>query len=298
MWPTNSRIQEAEAQRFFERRTELGLRPLVIHANYLINLASSEPVLRARSVQAFQGELVRALALHADFLVLHPGAAGERSRLEAIYAIAEGVHHATRGMRLENLRILFENTAGQGSSIGGRLEELRGLLDLCSDLPVGICLDSAHLLASGYDIRTPEALEDTLRQVEKTVGLNTVYVMHLNDSKAPLAARSDRHEHIGKGKIGLPAFKNILNHPLLAGRAFLLETPIDKPGDDRRNVRTLWALVGVDSRELPGVVEGFTMYRGPKFSAGSAARTIRRSTRPLRRGGAPAPKKKSAASKR
>jgi deoxyribonuclease IV len=291
MWPTNSRIQEGEAQRFLERRTEIGLHPLVIHANYLINLASSEPVLRARSVQAFQGELVRALALNADFLVFHPGAAGERSRIEAIYAIAEGVHHATRGLRLENLRILFENTAGQGSSIGARLEELRGLLDLCSDLPVGVCLDTAHLLASGYDIRTPETLEETLRQVEKTVGLNTVFVMHLNDSKVALGGRSDRHEHIGKGKIGLAAFRSVLNHPLLAGRAFLLETPIDKPGDDRRNVRVLWSQVGVDARQIPGAKDGFTMYRGPKFSNRNAARAIRRSARP-------SPKKKPASSKR
>jgi len=214
----------------------------------LINLASPDRVLRARSVQAFHGELVRAQALGADFLVAHPGACCGSSMQDAISAIADGLRQAARGLKLEGLRILLENTAGQGSSVGSRFEELRAILDLCGDLAMGVCVDTAHIFAAGHDIRTAEGLERTLQHVETTIGLANVYVIHTNDSKTPLASRVDRHDHIGKGHIGLEAFGRILNHPLLAGRAFILETPIDKPGDDRRNVAALWKLLG---REVP-----------------------------------------------
>jgi len=251
MWSRDrdsSRIQAADAARFRERRAALGLGPLVIHDNYLINLASPDRVLRARSVQAFHGELVRAQALGADFLVAHPGACCGSSMQDAISAIADGLRQAARGLKLEGLRILLENTAGQGSSVGSRFEELRAILDLCGDLAMGVCVDTAHIFAAGHDIRTAEGLERTLQHVETTIGLANVYVIHTNDSKTPLASRVDRHDHIGKGHIGLEAFGRILNHPLLAGRAFILETPIDKPGDDRRNVAALWKLLG---REVP-----------------------------------------------
>ncbi len=251
MWSRDrdsSRIQAADAARFRERREALGLGPLVIHDNYLINLGSPDRVLRARSVQAFHGELVRALALGADFLVAHPGACCGSSMQDAISAIADGLRQAARGLKLDGLRILLENTAGQGSSVGSRFEELRAILDLCGDLPMGVCVDTAHIFAAGHDIRTAEGLERALQHVQTTIGLANVYVVHTNDSKTPLGSRVDRHDHIGKGHIGLEAFGRILNHPLLAGRAFILETPIDKPGDDRRNVAALWKLLG---REVP-----------------------------------------------
>jgi len=245
MWPRGpARIAEAEAVRFRERRRELGLGPLVIHDNYLINLASPNPVLRTRSVQAFHQELVRALALGADFLVAHPGCGRESDTNTAINSIAQGLKHATRGLKLGDLMILLENTAGQGTSVGSRFEELKGILDACPDLPLGICIDTAHTFAAGWDLRTTEGLESALQAMDRTVGLDRVAVVHMNDSKTHLGSRVDRHENIGKGKIGLEAFGRILNHPLLAGRAFILETPIDKPGDDRRNVAALWKLVG------------------------------------------------------
>jgi deoxyribonuclease-4 len=109
---------------------------------------------------------------------------------------------------------------------------------------MGVCIDTAHTFAAGWDIRTAEGLEAALREIDRTVGLARVAVVHVNDSKTPLGSQVDRHEHVGKGRIGLAAFERILNHPLLAGRAFILETPIDKPGDDRRNVAVLWKLVG------------------------------------------------------
>src|ERR1700685_1286453 len=245
MWVRGpSRISEADATRFRERRKVLGLGPLVIHDNYLINLASPNPVLRTRSVQAFHQELVRAIALGADYLVAHPGSGRESTPLAAVAAIAQGLKQAARGLKLGDLKILLENTAGQGTSIGSRFEELRAILDSSPDLPLGICIDTAHTFAAGWDLRTVEGLEHTLQALDRTVGLDRVYVVHVNDSKTHVGSRVDRHEHIGKGKIGLEAFGRILNHPLLAARAFILETPIDSPGDDKRNVAALWKLLG------------------------------------------------------
>jgi deoxyribonuclease IV len=269
-----SRISEADATRFRERRKELGLGPVVIHDNYLINLASPDPVLRTRSVQAFHQEIVRAMALGADYLVAHPGSGRESERSTAISAIAQGLRQAARGLKMGELQILLENTAGQGSSVGSRFEELRDIIQACTDLPLGVCVDTAHIFAAGFDIRTAEGLEATLQTIDRTVGLARVAVVHVNDSKAAFASRVDRHEHIGHGKIGLEAFGRILNHPLLAGRAFILETPIDKPGDDRRNVAALWKLVG---REVTasGNRDGMKPRRKQKKAASAKSRRAR-----------------------
>jgi deoxyribonuclease-4 len=245
MWAHGiGRLTSADAERFRARRTALQIGPVVIHGNYLINLASPNPVLRARSVQAFHQELVRAIDLGADFLVAHPGSYCDGRADTGIAAIAQGLRQATRGLKLGELKILLENTAGQGSSIGSKFEELRAILGACSELPLGVCIDTAHTFAAGWDIRTIEGLDSALRDIQATVGLDRVAVVHVNDSKTAHGSRVDRHEHIGKGKIGAEAFARILGHPLLSGRAFILETPIDKPGDDRRNVALLWKLAG------------------------------------------------------
>jgi deoxyribonuclease IV len=265
MWARgNSRIAETEAERFRARRKELALGPLVIHANYLINLASPNPVLRTQSVQGFHQELVRGMALGADFLVVHPGSRLESSIEAGVAAIAESLKQAARGLKLGELRILLENTAGQGSSLGSRFEELKAVLDACPELPLGICIDTAHLFAAGWDIRKAAGIEAALRHIESTVGIDRVRVVHMNDSKTALGSRVDRHEHIGKGKIGIEAFREILKHPLLAGRAFILETPIDKPGDDKRNVAALWRLTG---RVVRATGEGMKPRRGKRRQA-------------------------------
>lgn len=273
MWTRGlARVAESDASRFRARRKELGLGPLVIHDNYLINLASANPVLRTRSVQAFHQELVRAIALGADFLVAHPGCCGaDRGMDEAVAAIAQGLKQAARGLKLGDLRLLLENTAGQGTSVGSRFEELQGIIDKCPELPLGVCIDTAHLFAAGWDLRSARGLEAALHDIARTVGLHRVAVVHVNDSKTPLGSRVDRHEHIGKGRIGLEAFGRILNHAQLAGRAFILETPIDKPGDDRRNVAALWKLVA------PGVVaaaqDGVKPPRQPAIKSQSKSTT-------------------------
>jgi len=272
MWPRpGSRIAETEAARFRARRAELGLGPLVIHDNYLINLACPDRVMRTKSIQAFHDELIRAVSLVADFLVAHPGSALGGDKDQAIADIAQGMRQAARGMTLGGLRILVENTSGMGSAVGARFEEVRAILDLTGDLPIGVCVDTAHTFEAGYDITTESGLETTLDAVDRTIGLDKVYVLHVNDSKTPLGSRVDRHEHIGRGKMGLEAFRRILNHARLGpglqgvpGRAFILETPIDLPGDDRRNVRALWDLVGVSVKQAPKAENGFSMLKAKK----------------------------------
>lgn len=256
-----SKAMEASSGRFRARRAELKLGPLVIHTNYLINLASCQRVLRVRSIQAFHGEMIRALSLGADFLVMHPGSGRGVEMNAAIAAIADGLKQAARGVRFGGLRILLENTAGQGTSVGSRFSELRAILDLCPELPLGVCVDTAHLFAAGHDLRQAEGLEGALAEISAAVGLERVFVIHVNDSKGALGSHLDRHEHIGKGEIGLQGMRRILNHPHLAGRAFILETPIDRPGDDRRNVDMLWRLVGEKPRSIRGAADGFARRR-------------------------------------
>ena len=260
------RIPELDAAAFRTRREKLGLGPLVVHANYLINLAAAQPMLRTRSIQAFHEEIVRALALGADFLVVHPGARGEGTTQQAIAAIVESVKQAAKRAPLGGLQILLENTAGMGTAIGARLEEVGEILAGLRGLPVGACLDTAHLFAAGYNIKSEAGLASTVGQIDGAIGLENVPVFHVNDSKVELGGRVDRHEHIGKGKIGAEAFARILRHPRLGaalpeglpGRAFLAETPIDDPGDDRRNVATLWELAGL-KEQAPEAEKGFSM---------------------------------------
>ncbi|PYU28097.1 MAG: hypothetical protein DMG32_03720 [Acidobacteria bacterium] len=324
MWPrVGARIPEMEAAEFRAKRAEFGLGPLVIHANYLINLATSDPVLRVRSIQAFHDEMVRGAALGADYLVVHPGSSRGKTSAQAIRDVAQAIRQAARGARLCakfgdlrdcRLRLLLENTSGMGAAIGSRFEELKAILEGAPELPLGVCLDTAHAFHAGYDIRSEAGLAQTIAALDRTVGLARVAVLHVNDSKTPFASRVDRHEHIGRGKIGLEAFRRILNHPSFSasagrtgsvgnkvqevanengkfncssgsrpGRAFLLETPIDAPGDDRRNVRRLWDLVGIAVKQAPRAQNGFTMLaRKATIRSGSSSRATNRSEGPLR----------------
>jgi deoxyribonuclease IV len=267
MWQGGpARIPDVDAAAFRARRAELGLGPLVIHANYLINLAAEQPMLRTRSIQAFHDELVRGLALGADFLVVHPGSRGEATPEQAVATVIESVKQGSKRVSLGNLRILIENTAGMGVAVGSCLEEIAEILTGLKNVPAAACLDTAHLFAAGYDIKSEAGLTSTIDVIDRTIGLDRVPVFHANDSKIPLGGRVDRHENIGEGKIGAEAFARILTHPRLGasspqgltGRAFVLETPIDQPGDDRRNVAKLWELAGL-SEQAPRAEKGFSM---------------------------------------
>jgi deoxyribonuclease IV len=283
MWPRGgSRISATDVALFRARRSELGLGSVVVHANYLINLASSDPVMRTRAIQAFHDEMMRAAALGADYLVVHPGSARGKSVAQAITDIAQAIRQAARSVPLTKgafddlrhggLRLLIENTSGMGSAVGSRFEELQTLLAAVPELPVGVCLDTAHAFHAGYAMHTEEGLSQAIAALDGTVGLERVAVLHVNDSKTPFGSRVDRHEHIGRGKIGLAGFRRIVNHPRLSarfeqgrpGRAFILETPINAPGDDRRNVRRLWELAGFKVKLAPQAQNGFSMLRATR----------------------------------
>jgi deoxyribonuclease-4 len=226
-------------------REKFDLTPLVIHDNYLINLASANEGIRAQSIEAFRGELVRAIAIGAEYLVAHPGNYKGHTVEQGIFYFCQGVAAAAQGLVFDKLMLLVECTAGAGAQIGGRLEELHVIREYAAQmthLPVGFCLDTCHLLVSGYNIATEQGLNSTVADAERILGLEHVRVIHANDSKAPLGSHVDRHEHIGEGYIGLDGFRRLLTHPKLRNKAFILETPVDKDGDEKRNLDTLKTL--------------------------------------------------------
>ncbi len=266
MWPRpGSRVLDVDATRFRARREELALGPLVIHCNYLINMASSEPVMRTRAIQAFHEEIVRGMALGADFLVLHPGSALGGAIEPAIARIAHGLRQAARGLRMGGLRILIENTSGMGAAVGSRFGEIRAIFDAAPDVSLGCCVDTAHTLEAGYEIRTADGLEKTLDAIESTVGLANVAVdsceRFQNAARFPRgsasAHRARRHRPEGLRAHPDASAPRPVPPAGLLGRAFILETPIDRPGDDRKNVRALWKLSGVAGRSNSEGGEGF-----------------------------------------
>jgi deoxyribonuclease IV len=227
-------------------RDKYDLRPLVIHTNYLINLASTNELFLKKSVEAFRGELERALNLCAEYLVLHPGSFRGMNREEGLLRTSAAIAAAAQGLDLakQGLTVLIENTAGAEFSLGASFEQVAEVLDCLRGLvPVAACIDTCHTHVAGYDIVTEGGLCQTLSHLDTTIGLSNVRVVHCNDAKAARGSKLDRHNHIGKGSIGKEPFRRLLNHPSLTHAAFIAETPIDAPGDDRRNVAALKALV-------------------------------------------------------
>jgi deoxyribonuclease-4 len=227
-------------------RRKYDLKPLVIHANYLINLAGMNEAFLKKSMESFRGELERGLALGAEYLVLHPGSFRGGSREKGLARVAAAITAASQGLDLAKggLMILIENTAGAEFSLGGTFEQVAELLELLRmTVSVGACIDTCHTHVAGYDIVSEEGRDLTLRYLEHTVGLKNVRVWHCNDAKAERGSRLDRHEHIGRGRLGLDVFRALLNDRRLKHAAFIAETPIDGPGDDLRNVEALKALV-------------------------------------------------------
>ncbi|HVW86723.1 MAG TPA: deoxyribonuclease IV [Bryobacteraceae bacterium] len=238
----------ADIKRFREARERFDLQPLAIHVNYLVNLATLDPVIREKSIISFRGELDRAAAIGAEYLVLHPGNYKGQSLEEGMAAFVLGLAEAARGFHAPGVTVLFENTVGGGCQIGSRFQELRTLRDLAAretDLPVGYCLDTCHLLAAGFDVASKAGLDQTIQAIDATLGLDLVRVIHANDSKGALGSRLDRHQNIGEGNIGEAGFRRILRHPALRRKPFILETPVDEDGDDQRNVDALKRLAGI-----------------------------------------------------
>ena len=245
----------AEEIALFRRRVrQTRIRPVVAHNSYLINLAAADPVLRDRSIAALRGELDRAESLGLDALIMHPGSYTSGTEEGGLEMIGDGLAGILASRPDGRARILLEHTAGQGTNLGHRFEHLARIIDrLGGSSRVGVCLDTCHLIAAGYDIRSEEGYRDTFRQFTKIVGLSRLKAFHLNDSKKPCGSRVDRHEHIGKGCLGLAPFRRILNDPRFAKLPMLLETPkVDTPHSrrvsdvdplDRMNLDTLRGLL-------------------------------------------------------
>jgi deoxyribonuclease-4 len=245
MW-RQQKISEDHCSRMRAAREALGVAPLVIHTSYLVNLCSQDETVRERSIVAFNGEVERALALGAEYLVLHPGSWRGLTREQGLELAAESIERALDGLKWQqcDFKVLIENTAGAEFSLGGSFENVAELVDrLRKYAPVGVCLDTCHTHVSGYDMVSAEGYENTMGKIGRLIGFENVRVWHCNDAKAAMGSKLDRHQHIGEGTIGLEPFRCLLNDARFAHAAFIAETPVDVPEDDRRNVSTLVGLV-------------------------------------------------------
>jgi deoxyribonuclease-4 len=245
MWRA-PKVDPAQAERMRQLRTKLDVGPLVIHTSYLVNVCSQSSEIREKSIAAFRGEIERALAWGAEYLVLHPGSWKGSTRDEGLRLAADSIERAIDGLPVQGtgFHILIENTAGAEFSLGGSFEQVAELVTrLKNHAPVAVCLDTCHTHVSGYDMVSAEGYEATMKQAGSTVGFDAVRVWHCNDAKAERGSKLDRHEHIGEGTMGLEPFRRLLNDPRFAHCAFIAETPVDEEGDEERNVRALKRLV-------------------------------------------------------
>lgn len=245
-------IPDEEVRQFRDAVTAAGIAPAVSHASYLINLAAGGEPLRTQSIAALGDELDRAEALGLEAVVLHPGATTGAPESEGLRRVAAGLLQVLASRPHGRTAIALEHTAGQGTTLGWRFEQLRTLLEHVDGHPrVVACLDTCHLLAAGYDIRTARGVGAALAEFDRIVGLGRLRVMHLNDSKTALGSRVDRHTHIGEGEIGLEGFRALVNDRRLATLPMLIETPkavasgttVVHDSWDARNLATLRSLV-------------------------------------------------------
>jgi deoxyribonuclease-4 len=247
-------LPREEIALFRKRVEETGIHPVVAHNSYLINLAAASPALRAQSVAALGAELDRAESLGLDGLVMHPGSYTSGTEGEGLRLIGEAIAALLAERPQAKTMVLLEHTAGQGTNLGHRFEHLAAILERVGGSPrVGVCLDTCHLLSAGYDLCSEEGYEDTFQQFARIVGLDRIRVFHVNDSKKPCGSRVDRHEHIGKGCLGIEPFRRLLNDPRFSSLPMLLETPkLETPESkrrsdvdpwDARNLRTLRKLI-------------------------------------------------------
>jgi deoxyribonuclease-4 len=235
-------FDQDKVESFRKLRKTSSLDPLIVHLFYLPNLATPDREMLERSRQALLTELERSSILGAEFLVLHPGAFKQTTPEQGLKTVAASLDYViakAAGNGTDKIKILIENTSGGGTRIGAEFTELAEIFDfLKQTYPVGICLDTAHAFQAGYPIHTPEGLERTLEEFDRLIGLDKLLLLHLNDSKTRLGSHNDRHWHIGKGEIGLDAFRRIINHPRLKHLPAIMETPTAET-HDLRNMATV-----------------------------------------------------------
>jgi deoxyribonuclease IV len=259
-------LPPAEIGEFRARVAAAGIGPVVSHASYLINLAATAPALRRQSLEAMGDEIDRAEALGLFGVVLHPGCYTSGTEAAGLTAIAAGLRELLRPRRRGRTMVILEHTAGQGTSLGASFEQLSSILaQTDGHRRIGVCLDTCHLLASGYDIASPDGYKSTFEQFSRLIGFDRLKVFHLNDSKKPLGSRVDRHEHIGEGCLGLEPFRRIVNDPRFAHLPMLLETPkaegrptgaIDVDPLDEKNLNKLRGLMGLSRLSRPSSPSG------------------------------------------
>ncbi len=232
-----------QVQKFEQARHETGICSIGSHTSYLINLASNNPLVRARSIRALRNELYRSEKLKLSHVVLHPGSHMGSGEAKGIDRIIKGLNAVLNDFSLSCPLVLLETTAGQGTSLGSRFEQLAAIMQKVSKSgQIGICLDTSHIFAAGYDIRTLETYEHTMNGFDSIIGLRNLRLFHLNDTKKALGSRVDRHEHIGRGYIGMNAFEYIMNDPRFFHIPKIIETPKENEMD-RVNLELLKNLV-------------------------------------------------------
>lgn len=234
-----TRLSPSDVEEFKKRRKEKGISPVIVHIPYIINLASGDNKLYNKSISAYIEDIERAGRLGAEYFCTHLGSHGGRGEDWGIKRFTEGLNEVLKNTS-QGVTILLENTAGSGSWIGYKFEHIGRIIDgVKNNSRLGVCLDTCHTFTAGYDFRTEKGLQNLLKEFDKIIGLDKLKLIHLNDSKGKVGSNIDRHEHIGKGEIGLEAFKRFINHPKLKSLPYILETPKKTPKDDPMNIATV-----------------------------------------------------------
>ncbi len=239
-------VTDEESREFQRAWTEWGGGPVAVHDSYLINLASADEKIREKSIDALAREIERTGMLKVPYLIMHPGSHGGDGAEEGLQRVVKGVDRAMESaLPWEEVMILLENTAGQGNALGADFRELAFILDNVADSSrTGVCLDTCHLFAAGYDMRKRTVYEQTVEEFDRLIGIKHLKFFHLNDSLRKVGSRVDRHEHIGKGAIGLEGFRNLLQDERFKGHPMTLETPKEKDlNEDMENLTVLRSLL-------------------------------------------------------
>ena len=233
-------LQPQDIKEFIRRQDKFKIRPLFIHIPYLINLASPNLKLYEASIEAYIEDILEAQVLGADYIVTHMGSHKDTSEEAGIQRLIEALNRILEKTKSTTVGILLENTAGSGSWLGYKFIHHKMIIQGLKDKGrIGLCLDTAHAYLAGYDIASKRGFEATLDEIDKLVGINLIKLIHLNDARGALGSKHDRHDHIGRGSIGLVGMKRIINHPKLRNIPFILETPKDSEDADKMNLRTV-----------------------------------------------------------
>ncbi len=240
-WATK-KLEKSEAEEFCKRRKATKIGPVIVHIPYLINLASPIESLYQRSISAYIEDIKRAEQLSAEYFVTHIGNHKGKGENYGISRIIRALNQII-GQTEPHLKILLENTAGGGTVLGYNFEQIAMIIKgVRENAHFGLCLDTAHAYGAGYDIATKRGLDETLKKIDELIGIEKLFLIHANDSKAPLSSHVDRHEDIGRGKIGKKGFTLVVNHPTLHKLPFILETPKKRPNEDIENLKAIRAL--------------------------------------------------------